>query len=72
MRVVLQKIRRIFFGTYARGYSTVYLLAICTGAFMLKLPFSIQSGVTFSWIDALFTSASALSVTGLSSVVIKD
>jgi trk system potassium uptake protein TrkH len=36
------------------------------GAFLLKLPASTQEGI--SWVDALFVSVSAASVTGLSSV----
>ncbi len=68
----LHILKHIFFGTYARGFFTSYLLAILIGAAFLKLPVSLQSGVSLAWTDALFTAASALSVTGLSTIVIKD
>lgn len=43
----------------------VYFLATLTGAIMLILPISIQDGQDVSFIDAIFTSASAFSDTGL-------
>jgi trk system potassium uptake protein TrkH len=43
-----------------------YLLIIVAGVFMLKLPKATYSGIT--WIDALFTSTSAVCITGLSTV----
>jgi len=39
------------------------------GAALLSLPFSISSGITLSWVDALFTSTSAVCVTDL---IVKD
>ena len=43
------------------GFATVILI----GALLLKLPVSIRDGAVVSWIDALFTSTSAVCVTGL-------
>ncbi len=70
--VVLKGLKQVFFGTYARGFITSYLLFMLGGAALLMLPFSIQSGISLSWVDAIFTSASALSTTGLSTIVVKD
>jgi len=42
-----------------------YLVVILTGAILLTLPVSSQSGETTPFIDALFTSTSAVCVTGL-------
>ena len=41
-----------------------FLLAITIGTLLLKLPFSTKSGHIL-WVDALFTSTSAVCVTGL-------
>ncbi len=41
-----------------------FLLAILVGAVLLKLPVSTETGF-ISWVDALFTAASAVCVTGL-------
>ncbi len=43
-----------------------YLLVILLGTLMLKLPKATYSGI--SWIDAFFTSTSAICITGLSTV----
>jgi len=43
-----------------------------TGAILLKLPISIQTGQSLSWIDAIFVSVSGMSTTGLTTVVVKD
>ena len=42
-----------------------FLLVILVGSIILFLPFSHQPGVEVSYIDALFTATSAVSVTGL-------
>jgi trk system potassium uptake protein TrkH len=47
-----------------------YIVVILLGSLLLKLPKATYSSV--SWIDALFTSASALCVTGLSTVNISE
>ena len=39
---------------------------------MLKLPISIRDGVTVSWVDSLFTSTSAVCVTGLIAIDTAD
>ncbi|MDD4509688.1 MAG: potassium transporter TrkG [Oscillospiraceae bacterium] len=45
----------------ALGFASVILL----GSFLLMLPCSIQNGVTVRYVDALYTSTSAVCVTGL-------
>jgi trk system potassium uptake protein len=50
------------------GFLTVILL----GAILLKLPISINDGVEVSFVDALFTSTSAVCVTGLIAVDTAD
>lgn len=45
----------------ALGFATV----IFVGSILLILPFSVREGVTIRYIDALYTSASAVCVTGL-------
>jgi trk system potassium uptake protein TrkH len=47
---------------------TGYIVIIITGAFLLWLPISAMPDKTTSFIDALFTSTSALSTTGLATV----
>lgn len=47
---------------------TYFLLTIFIGAFLLMLPVSIQNNETLTFIDALFTSTSAVCVTGLTVV----
>lgn len=49
-----------------------YLIAVIVSVILLSLPFVIQPGVKWSFIDALFISVSAVSVTGLSVVSIPD
>ncbi len=46
-----------------------YFIAICLlGSLLLSLPFSYKSGSAVPYVDALFTSVSAVCVTGLSTV----
>ena len=45
-----------------------FLVIILIGTGLLLLPRSTQPGVTLAWIDALFTSTSAVCVTGLTTV----
>ena len=42
-----------------------YLLAVTVSTLMLSLPIALKPGVELSFIDAFFTAASAVSVTGL-------
>jgi len=68
----MKKIKKFFFGTYIRGFVVSYFLFLMAGATLLKLPFSVQEGQTFAWIDAIFVSVSGMSTTGLSTVTIVD
>lgn len=59
---ILRKIRRLSsFQVILLGFATVIL----TGAFLLMLPFSSKSGTVTPFGDAIFTSTSAVCVTGL-------
>lgn len=49
-----------------------YLLFAALGTILISLPFSLQPGVKFSLVDALFTATSAISVTGLAVVDTKE
>ncbi|MGG1329392.1 TrkH family potassium uptake protein [Bacillus tropicus] len=49
-----------------------YLLAVVVSVILLSLPFVTKPGVEWTFIDALFTSVSAVSVTGLSVITISD
>lgn len=42
-----------------------FAVVILTGALLLSMPFSVKEGVEVTFIDALFTSTSAVCVTGL-------
>ena len=50
----------------ARIMMISYLIVIIAGTFMLKLPKATYSGIT--WIDAFFTSTSAVCITGLTTL----
>lgn len=52
----------------ARIISLGFLLVILIGSLLLMLPCSIRDGVSVSYIDALYTSTSAVCVTGLIAV----
>lgn len=56
----------------AQLISCTYFLVIMLTALLLMLPISWKPGVTLSPLDALFTSASAISVTGLTTVSTAD
>lgn len=49
-----------------------YLSALIISTLLLKIPLAHRENATISFIDALFTSASAVSVTGLSVISLKD
>ena len=74
MKVVkyMKNIKKLFFGTYRRGFVVSYFIFLMTGAMLLKLPLSIQDGQSLSWIDAIFVSVSGMSTTGLTTIVVKD
>ena len=42
-----------------------FLLVILLGSLLLKMPFSVRDGVELSYVDSLYTSTSAVCVTGL-------
>jgi len=49
-----------------------YLSALIVSTLLLKIPLAHRKNVSLSFIDAMFTSASAISVTGLSVISLKD
>ena len=49
-----------------------FFSVIVIGTILLKLPISIRDGITVSWVDALFTSTSAVCVTGLIAIDTAD
>lgn len=49
-----------------------YLLAVVVAMSLLSLPIAIQDGARWTFLDALFTAASAVSVTGLTTINIRD
>ncbi|MEH7176545.1 TrkH family potassium uptake protein [Neobacillus vireti] len=49
-----------------------YLSALIVSTLLLKIPLAHREGAAISFIDALFTSASAISVTGLSVISLRD
>ncbi|MFP5115036.1 TrkH family potassium uptake protein [Bacillaceae bacterium C204] len=61
-----------------KGLSTIQLIvifyfsALVISTLLLKIPMAHRENVSLSFIDAMFTSASAISVTGLSVISIKD
>jgi len=56
----------------ARIIAIGFLLLILLGSGLLMLPFCIRPGVELSYIDALYTSTSAVCVTGLIAVDVAD
>ncbi len=52
----------------ARIITLGFLLVILIGSLLLMLPCSVKDGVSVSYIDALYTSTSAVCVTGLIAV----
>lgn len=56
----------------ARIIALGFALAIALGAVLLKLPVSVRDTATVTWVDALFTSTSAVCVTGLIAVDTAD
>lgn len=72
MKKLFLGLKSIFFGSVTRGFVTVYAIFMLLIAALLKLPASVAPNQTLSWIDAIFISASGISTTGLSTVVIAD
>ena len=69
---IIDQLKKLVLPNHILGYSISYLLAILVGAFLLSLPISLQNNQSITIIDALFTAASAVSVTGLSTIVVGD
>ncbi|MFA5719573.1 MAG: potassium transporter TrkG [Acholeplasmataceae bacterium] len=65
-------IKNFFFKTPARTIFTIYFLFALVGGFLLWLPINHKSGVSLSFLDALFISVSQMSSTGLSPVSLYD
>lgn len=65
-------------GNFLRHLSPARVIAfgfaslILTGSVLLIMPFSLRDGVSISYIDSLYTSASAVCVTGLLTVDVYD
>lgn len=49
-----------------------YVVAVAISVCLLSLPFTVKTGVDWSFLDILFTAVSAVSVTGLSVVNTAD
>ena len=49
-----------------------FLITILIGSFILMLPFCVRDGVELKYIDSLYTSTSAVCITGLSTVDVAD
>jgi potassium uptake TrkH family protein len=58
--------------TPAQVIVTFYLIAVTVATILLSLPFAHKPGAEWSFIDAIFTSVSAVSVTGLTVVSTAD
>ncbi|MCH1627555.1 TrkH family potassium uptake protein [Ferdinandcohnia quinoae] len=58
--------------TPAQLIVTFYILAVTVSVLLLSLPIAHKDGVHIPFIDRLFTAASAISVTGLTVISIKD
>ncbi len=56
----------------ARIIAFAFALVIFVGSILLMLPFSVREGVGLKYIDSLFTSTSAVCVTGLLTVGLKE
>ncbi len=70
----MRDIKKVFYKNYVLYNSSFcfYLLAVVVSVILLSLPFVTKPGVKWTFIDALFTSVSAVSVTGLSVITISD
>ncbi|MGR3763619.1 TrkH family potassium uptake protein [Rossellomorea sp. NS-SX7] len=67
--ILRSKLNRL---TPAQVIVTYYLLAVTVATILLSLPVAHKPGVEWNFIDALFTSVSAVSVTGLTVVSTAD
>lgn len=69
---IFKRIRSFLHSTPTRLIAGYYFLFTVGFAILLWLPFSLQEGVSLSFLDALFVSTSGLSVTGLSPVSLNE
>ncbi len=69
---IYTKFKEKFLDTMTKKIVVFYIVFTLLGAILLCLPISAQDGQYLSFIDSLFISASGISTTGLSPVVIKD
>ncbi|MGL4373082.1 MAG: TrkH family potassium uptake protein, partial [Turicibacter sp.] len=69
---IFKKIRDLLHSTPTRLIVGYYFLFTLGFGILLWLPFSLQEGVSLSFLDSLFISTSGLSNTGLSPVTTAD
>ncbi len=67
-----KKLKEVLFGSMTKKIVFFYATFTLFGAIFLFLPISLQDGQNIKFIDALFISASGMSTTGLSPIIIKD
>ncbi|MCY8614140.1 TrkH family potassium uptake protein [Bacillus haynesii] len=70
MKVLLRKLLRVL--SPVQLIALYYFLAVTVSVILLSLPVAHKNGVEWSFIDALFTAVSAVSVTGLTVVDTAD
>ncbi|MEH6973569.1 MULTISPECIES: TrkH family potassium uptake protein [unclassified Bacillus (in: firmicutes)] len=70
MKVLLNKLLRVL--SPVQLIALYYFLAVSVSVMLLSLPIAHQDGVDWSFMDALFTAVSAVSVTGLTVVDTAD
>ncbi|MBS4161937.1 Ktr system potassium uptake protein D, partial [Klebsiella pneumoniae] len=70
MKVLLNKLLRVL--SPVQLIALYYFLAVSVSVILLSLPIAHQKDVEWSFIDALFTAVSAVSVTGLTVVDTAD
>ena len=73
MRTILNRMKQIIRkSSPPRLIAAGFAFVILTGALLLLLPISVREGETVSFVDALFTSTSAVCVTGLIAIDTAD
>ncbi len=65
---ILRKIKRTLKQRPLLFVISIYLLFGVVGSFLLSIPFFLQGGVEISYLDSFFTSSSAITTSGLSTV----
>ena len=69
---ILKRTRTFMHSTAARLIASYYFIFTIVFAVLLWMPFSLQEGVSISFLDAFFTATSGLSATGLATVRISE